>query len=212
MLDLALVFLKEFEAPYHADGYSCMVIGKDAYQTVRIQPPEIKQHFDPQLLSRPAPNLFGFRMPAERYQEMDIYLKAFLKVPDVLGYRFAQQNAILNDSWTVNLRSTNQTENVLMNSFLGGFAVPEGTQPIVVDATNELKELKRIYDDAFGHMQKKEAEALNHLVYSMKRFIEVHEERQKVEQKKTTLDSKLQLGKKEEPCGCDDDEDEDGEE
>ncbi len=120
-------------------------------------------------------------------------------------------SAVLNDSWVVNLRKK-QPENVPMNSFLGGFAVPEGSQPIVVDATDELQELARIYKDAFLHMEKKEKDALNNLVYSMKRFIEVHEERQKVEHKKTILDNKLGLDKKKEPCCEHNDNDEDEEE
>lgn len=97
--------------------------------TTKIMPPEIHQHYDANLLSKPAPQMkmifrrFDNLMPdLERdYYNLDILVKALLGFPETLGYKQANNRAIVDDSWTVNLRKS-VDEDIMVAAFLNGFA------------------------------------------------------------------------------------------
>lgn len=146
--------------------------------------------------------------------ELDILVKALLGFPQPMGYKQGNHCAILDDSWTVNLRST-EKENIMMEEFLKGFAGKseelkkawEGKQVVGVDVSEELKDLYKVYTDAEEHLITKEKQALETVTAQMKRYIAAQEERQKVSQKLNALKHKLAQGQ---PCqGCGEDEDED---
>ena len=153
-----------------------------------------------------------------RSYEMDILLSSFLGIPQVFGVKRNQNNVILNDSWTVNLKS--RRENIMMDSFLKGFGTefenlkkqwcntpPHTERQMGIDVSDELKDLFKVYTDANAHLESKEKTALNHLVNAMESFLAVHKEKTKVAQKLNTLQYKL---KDNAGCGCEDeDEDED---
>ncbi len=208
--------------PYTWDGK--IVYKKKKTITTKIRPPEILEHFNHKLLSTPAPTMifrrFGNLMPPE--EALDILVKALLGFPQPMGYKQGNHCAILDDSWTINLRSTNEESgNIMMDSFLKGFAGQaeqlkkawEEKQVVGVDVSEELKDLFKVYTDAEEHLKSKEKSALESLTHCMKRYLEAQAETLKVTQKLNTLKQKLAAGQ---PCqGCegnDEDEDEDEEE
>lgn len=197
-----------------------IVYKKPRVKTTQITPPEILEHFDPKLLSTPAPTMifrrFGNLLPPEEL--LDVLVKALLGFPKPMGYKQGNHCAILDDSWTVNLRSTQERENIMMEAFLKGFdgqsealkKAWEEKQVIGVDVSDELKDLLKVYTDAEEHLLSKEKSALESVESVMKRYLEAKEERKKVSQKLNSLKQKLAAGK---PCpSCEDEEDEDEEE
>ena len=97
---------------------------KTGVKTTQIRAPEILEHFDPKLLSTPMPTMIFRRFPSLSIPEydLDILVKALLGFPQPMGYKRGNHCAILDDSWTVNLRSTIQdSENIMMDAFLRGF-------------------------------------------------------------------------------------------
>ncbi len=193
---------------------------KPCVKTTQITPPEILEHFDPKLLSTPVPTMvfrrFDNLMPPE--EELDILVKALLGFPQPMGYKYGSNNVILNDAWTVNLRTT-EKENVLMDAFLNGFGqqfselkkqweeTQKGHGMVGIDVEDELKDLLKVYTDAEEHLKRKEADALSTLSGYMKRFLDIQEERKKVTDKLQTLKAKMTHA-----CeGCDEDEEEDEE-
>jgi len=169
--------------------------------TKKIRPPEILEHFDPKLLSTPMPTMifrrFDNLLPPE--EQLDILVKALLGFPQPMGYKQGNNNKILNDSWTVNLRST-EKENIMMDSFLRGFGEDlkkqwqEGKQVIGVDVSEELKDLFKVYTDAEEHLKQKEQQALETVTSCMKRYIAAQDERKTVTQKLNGLKQKLAQG------------------
>ena len=149
--------------------------------------------------------------------ELDILVKSLLGFPQPMGYKQGSNNVILNDAWTVNLRST-EKENIMMDAFLRGFdgqseklkKAWEEKQVIGVDVSEELKDLFKVYTDAEEHLSQKEKQALETMTSCMKRYLEAQEERKKVTLKLNSLKHKLAAGQppKEER---DEDEEEDDE-
>lgn len=208
--------------PYTWDG-KVVYKKKKKKKTIvtKIRPPEILEHFDPKLLSTPMPTMifrrFGNLLPPEEL--LDILVKALLGFPKPMGYKQGNHCAILDDSWTVNLRSTTvDTENIMMDSFLRGFGGQseelkkawQEKQMIGVDVSDELKDLFKVYTDAEEHLLSKEKSALESVESVMKRYLDAKEERKKVSQKLNALKQKLAAGQppKQEECDCDEDEDE----
>lgn len=155
-----------------------------------------------------------------RPYEMDILLSSFLGIPQFFGVKINSNHAILNDSWTINLKTTR--ENVMMDAFLKGFGTefenlkhqwcntpPHTERKMGIDVGEELKDLFKVYTDASAHLESKERMALNHLVHAMESFLSVHKEKIKVDNKLTTLKYKLQDNG---GCACDEDEDDDEDE
>lgn len=194
---------------------------KARVKITQVTPPEILQHYDPLLLSKPVPTMifrrFGNLLPSE--ETLDILVKALLGFPKPMGYKQGNHCAILDDSWTVNLRSTQERENIMMDSFLRGFGGQseelkkawQEKQMIGVDVSDELKDLLKVYTDAEEHLLSKEKSALESVEAVMKRYLEAKDERKKVTQKLNALKQKLAAGQppKQEDCDCDEDEDED---
>lgn len=149
--------------------------------------------------------------------EMNVLLSSFLDIPPVFGVKRNKNHVILNDSWTVNLKSTR--ENVMMDAFLNGFGTqfenlknqwcnttPHTEKKMGIDVTDELKDIFKVYMDADAHLESKQKMALNHLVNAMESFLAVHKEKNIVASKLNTLKYKLK-----DNAGCDcDEEDEDG--
>lgn len=193
---------------------------KPRVKTTQITPPEILEHFDPKLLSTPAPTMifrrFGNLLPPE--EMLDVLVKALLGFPKSMGYKQGNHCAILDDSWTVNLRSTQERENIMMDAFLRGFGGQseelkkawQEKQMIGVDVSDELKDLLKVYTDAEEHLLQKEKSALESVESVMRRYLEAKDERKKVTQKLNALKQKLAAGQppKQEECDCDEDEDE----
>ncbi len=192
-------------------------------KTTQVTPPEIREYFDPLLLSKPVPTMvfrrFGNLLPPE--EELDILVKALLGFPKPMGYKQGNHNAILNDSWTINLRSTiEESENIMMDAFLRGFdgqaeqlkKAWEGKQVVGVDVSDELKDLLKVYTDAEEHLKQKESSALQLLESYAKKYLDAKEERVKVSKKLEALKSKMAAGQSCQSCGEDHDEDEEDEE
>lgn len=193
---------------------------KARVKTTQVTPPEIIQHFDKKLLGTTNTmtfRRFGNLMPPEEI--LDILVKALLGFPQPMGYKQGNHCAILDDSWTVNLRSTQERENIMMDSFLRGFGGQsealkkawEEKQVIGVDVSDELKDLLKVYTDAEEHLKSKEKSALESLTHCMKRYLEAQAETLKVTQKLNTLKQKLAAGQHCQSCGEDHDDEEDEE-
>lgn len=88
---------------------------KPRVKITQVQPPEILEHFNSKLLSTPAPTMvfrrFGNLLPPE--ETLDVLVKALLGFPKPMGYKQGNHCAILDDSWTINLRSTQERERIL---------------------------------------------------------------------------------------------------
>lgn len=97
--------------------------------TKKVLPPPIMQSYDANLLSKPAPQMTAMFMrypslmpDAEKdYYGLDVLVKALLGFPQPMGYKPGNNKAILDDSWTVNLRSSVE-EDIMVVAFLQGFA------------------------------------------------------------------------------------------
>ena len=151
-------------------------------------------------------------------ERLDVLIKALLGFPEVLGCKFAQAKAIVNDSWVVDLRGQPE-DNYMMEAFLKGCgenysdlkkqwdkSQGEGTM-MAVDVSAELADLLKVYTDALQHLENKEKQSFDSLIGYMERFIDAHKETKKVANKLANLKSKLSLKQK----GCEDcDEDEEG--
>lgn len=87
------------------------------------------------------------------------------------------------------------------SDFLNGLAAKQ-KQDDVMDVTEELKELWYAYTQTFGELKDQEAGLLANLIFNMKQFIEVYEQRKAIETKMSNLSAKL----KQEDEGEDDDE------
>lgn len=169
----------------------------------KVMPPEILVHYNPKLLSTPAPTMVFRRFGNLHHEEpLDLFTRSLLGLLEETGYKFAQGHAICNDAWTINLRKDNG-----MDAFLAGFSHKE-TNMVGIDIGDELKDLLKVYTDAEAHLGRKEKNALDALVNFMKTFIETHEERKKFSRKLENLKTKLSAGQKCEDCCHDDDEDE----
>jgi len=148
------------------------------------------------------------------YYDLDILVKALLGFPEIVGYKSANTCKILNDSWVVNLRTT-EKENTMMDAFLRGFGGKEEEMRklweekkmgMAVDVSEELKDLLKVYTDAEEHLKRREAEALSSVTDYMKRYIKIQDERKEISNKLSTLMSKIAPPK----CdACDEDEQDD---
>ncbi len=213
------------------NAYWAPVIGKEAYGEVALPefcpkllshpiPKEIARYFEKKLLPEKNANTVTFRrfprleLPEYASYPEDILTKALLGLLEPLGCKFAQGHAILNDSWTINLREIPK-ENLMLDMFLKGFdgkaeelkKAWEGRMP--VDVSEELKDLLKVYKDASEHLVKQEGYKLDQLVSSMKDFIKVHEERKMMERKLKNLIQKVEPPKHCEGCDHDDEDEED---
>jgi len=159
------------------------------------------------------PNKHANTMVFRRYpnllpeKDRDILVKALLGNKENVGYRFSNNNAILNDSWVVNLRTTG--ENILMETLLKQLreqlkeAVEQHEGKMVQgDVTEELHDLRKVYVDAEKSLKEKEAYALKNLQHYMKQYIEAAEETKKITFKLKILESKLH-GEKQDDEGDD---------
>jgi hypothetical protein len=133
-------------------------------------------------------------------EDLDVLVKALLGFPPPMGYKQGNNNKILNDSWTVNLRSTREeSENVMMDAYLKGSTSQfkeiqkawENMKMFGIDISEELKELLRVYTDAEQHLINKEKSALEAMTYNMKKYLEAQEQRQKLTDKITALNKKI---------------------
>lgn len=90
---------------------------------VVITSPEISQHFNSKLLNTPTPKMIFRRFDnlLSPEEQLDILVQSLLGFHHQLLYNPGNHCAILDDSWTVNLRSTQEKENIMMDSFLRGF-------------------------------------------------------------------------------------------
>ena len=195
---------------------------KQCVKTTHVTPPEILEYFDPKLLSTPAPTMvfrrFESLLPPE--EQLDILVKALLGFPHPMGYKQGNHRCILDDAWTVNLRTT-QEENVLMDAFLNGFGqqfselkkqwdeTQKGHGMIGIDVSDELKDLMKVYTDAEEHLKKKELDSLSQMEGYMKRYLDIKDERKKVTDKLNSLKHKLAAGQQPEKDECCDEEEDD---
>lgn len=69
-----------------------------------------------------------------------------------------------------------------------------------VNLDEELADIRKVYGEAADHLKLKEENSLNSLIHSMKKFIDIHEEKKKYEGKLSRLNAKM--------SGLKDDEDE----
>jgi hypothetical protein len=93
----------------------------------------------------------------------------------------------------------------MMDEFLRGFGGQysevekqwikevEEKKMIAVNVSEELKELLKVYMDAEKHLEQRERQETENLVYTMEKFIKVYKERQKVSTKLYALKKKMQL-------------------
>lgn len=183
-------------------------------------PKGIMEYYSKKLLPKKNSKTVTFRrfpslLPAD-YFTGNTLTKALLGLLDRVGYRFNQSAAILNDSWQVNLREAKK-ENLMLDMFLRGFdGKAEELKKLweskmMVDVSEELKDLLKVYKDASEHLVKQEGYRLDNLVSAMKDFIKVHEERKDMQRKLTTLVQKLDSKKDCNGCGCDEEDEEDDE-
>lgn len=152
-------------------------------------------------------------------ESLDILVKALLCFPQAMRYKQGNHQAVLDDSCTVNLRSTQERKNIMMDSFLRGFDGQSEElkkawgekQVIGLDVSDELKDLLKVYIDAEEHLLGKEKSALEGVEALMKRYLEAKDERKKVSQKLNNLKMKLAAGQapRQEDCDCDEDEEDD---
>jgi len=164
--------------------------------------PTVQKYFDSILLN-PKPVNMEFdsnRVLTTPFYDMDTLLKSFLGILEPMGYKFGNSKGfILDDSWTVNLVSTQPEGDVMMREFLKGFGCQnekvknqwEEKHMSGIDVSEELKDLYKVYSDAHTHLESKEKDQLCNLVGNMKKFIEVYEERKKVASKLSNLKGKL---------------------
>ncbi len=132
------------------------------------------------------------------FYKQSVLVQALLGFEKVMGYKYGNNQCILNDSWTVNLRETRK-ENIMMDSFLRGFGGQaeelkkqwEGKGMMGVEVSEELKDLLQVYTDAEKHLKVKEEDALQTLTAYMKRYTEVSDERKKISKKLENLKAKL---------------------
>ena len=176
-----------------------------------------KPLIDPKMLTNPIPkyihDMFGKKTPKHNgatmvfrrfpalsvpEYEFDILVKSLLEFPHPMGYKKGNNNKILNDSWMVNLRST-EKENIMMDSFLRGFSGQSedlknawnDKQSIEIDVGSELKELLSIYQDAEKHLIIKEQQALDNFNIYMKLYLDSQQERKKITAKLESLTKKI---------------------
>ena len=177
---------------------------KECVKTTQVIPPEIMEHLDHKLLSTPMPTMIFRRfenlLPSE--DKLDILVKALLGFSEPMGYTRGSNNKILNDSWTVNLRSTREeSENIMMDAFLKGFGgqsedsrKDDEEKMIGIDISDELKDILKVYTDAEEHLLRNEKSALEIVTSNMKRYIQAQDERKNVSNKLTILKEKLAHG------------------
>jgi hypothetical protein len=143
------------------------------------------------MVFRRYPNLC---MPYEQPPK-DLFSRVFLGMIDTLGYKYSQGQAICNDSWRVNLKTTEKE-----------MSIQEGMM-MAINITDELADLLKVYNDAETHLIRKEKSSMECLMMYMKGFIEVNEERVKVSKKLEALKKKMDMSNKPEE---NEDEDDDG--
>jgi len=170
----------------------------------------VRDMFGKRSLPQKSPTTMEFRrFPALLIPEyeLDILVQALLGFPQPMGYREGRSSIILNDDWTINLtKSTHESENIMMDSFLRGFngkseqlkKAYEDKQMISVNVDDELEDLLKVYTDAEEHLSQKEKQALETMTSCMKRYLDAQEERRKVTLKLNTLKHKLEVGQREE--------------
>lgn len=196
------------------------IVKKPCVKSIQADP-EVTKWFDDIL----GPSSVGATMVFRRFPalsvpeyELDILVKALLGFPQPMGYKRGNHCAVLNDSWTINLRSTEERENIMMDAFLRGFdgqsealkKAWEEKQVIGIDVSDELKDLLKVYTDAEEHLLSKEKSALEAVESVMKRYLEAKDERRKVSAKLNSLKQKMAAGQspKDEDCDCDEDDEE----
>lgn len=157
---------------------------------------EVRDLFDSALTTSPSARLVFRRLENLMPDRKDILLEAFLGFQDIVGCKYADKAAILNDDWVLNLTTTK--ENFMMEALLRRAKEMENACGSGIDVGEELKDLLKIYTDAEEHLKQKEASALEVLTSYMKRYVEAKEERMKVSMKLYNLKLKLTSGKKEE--------------
>lgn len=185
--------------------------------------PEIYQvssdTFNKKLLSNPKPKLFSSASPTmvfRRYnnllaptENLSLFTRMFLGKKDTLGVKFAMNQAVLDDSWKINLVDSPEDykpRGVIetVRSLQYEYNKRKGMQMQISDMTNELNDLLKVYDDAEKHLREKKESLLTSHESAMKRYLEAKEEHLRVLTKLNTLRDKLA------PKACEDcDEDED---
>lgn len=146
--------------------------------------------------------------------DKDVLVKSFLGLLESIRYKFGEaKKVILNDAWVINLANTQPEGNVMMREFLKGFGCSneqtkkqwEDDKVALIDMSEEMKDLYKVYEDAHKHLQEKERDTLANLVSWMRKFVETYDERRKVGDKLGRLKAKLSPGSED---GCNECEDE----
>lgn len=180
-----------------------IVYKKPCVKKIQVTPPEVVRFFDKILLTKPPTMVFkrydNLLSPEEN---LDILVKALLGFPKPMGYKQGNNCAILNDSWEIDWRTTRE-ENIMMDAFLRGWGKPEELKKAqeakrMVNVTEELNDLLRVYTDAEEHLKDKEEQALSSLEGAMKRYLNAKEERSKMTQKLSVLTQKMSMAEEEE--------------
>jgi hypothetical protein len=156
-------------------------------------PAEVRDLFNNALTTPPHTLVFR-RLENLMPEKKDILLEAFLGFQDIVGYRFANHIAIVDDAWVLNLRTTK--ENYMMEALLK--RMKDMVNMPGIDVGEELKDLLQVYTDAEVHLKEKEASALEVLTSYMKRYVEACDERKKVSSKLYNLKLKLAKPRQEE--------------
>lgn len=143
------------------------------------------------------------------YERLPTLTKALLRFEDNVGCKRHFNNAILNNAWMVNLK-TSERENVMMDSFLRGFGQDlkkqwEDKIMNTIDISEELADLMKVYTEAEEHLKKKEAGELETMNNYMRRYMQVQDERRKVTDKLNALKHKMERKACDE---CDEEDDE----
>ncbi len=168
-----------------------------------LERPTIRWTINKEDVQKPSDTMVFRRFPGLIVPELelDILVKVLLGIPEVMGYKFSNSCAILDDSGMVGIK---QEGGIMMESFLKGFdgksdelkKLWQEKQLLSIDVSEELKDLMKVYTDAEEVLVGKEKSALDLATSYMKRYIEAQEERKKISHKLSSL--KHKMSKKEE--------------
>lgn len=140
------------------------------------------------------------------YDDLSLYAKAYLGMLQSRGYRFNQAQAILNDSWVVNLRTPDMNNaQKLSEELKKRWEGKEGHPMYSVDLTSEMKDLLKTYENASAFRGRQAKDALDHMYRATKNWIECHEtkivEDTKLEEFRKKMKA-MEISPDEEPKGC----------
>lgn len=139
----------------------------------------------------------------------------FVYKPPMGEHQRHSNNVILNDSWVVNLISsqencgwvTKQEDTYPMESFLTGLSQEikdawkqsEHERP-TVNLNAEMNELLQVYENTLKTLNDRHASRESALVYEMEKFCAVHKERKEMLKKYGSLKAKLSCTDPHAPC------------